>query len=142
MPMIVGQEEELDPVKTLTGYTYIIDFVLILIVIVVYTIVLVMICTRRELQPLKVKNYKLIFCSVFASGLLIVSNLALKIIKNYMHDLFNHFQDKDKELLESNTLKQLHDASCLIKTFHGGILAPMMLVPYFFRAFKLKAIFD
>jgi hypothetical protein len=38
---------------------------------------------RRELQPLKVKSFRLIFVSVIASGLMIISNLSIKLLKNY-----------------------------------------------------------
>lgn len=79
----------------MSRWVYIFDFVLIFIILALYTTVLVTICKRRELQPLKVKNYKLIFLSVFASGLMIISNLTLKIIKNYMRDLYGSFTDKN-----------------------------------------------
>ena len=70
--------------------------------LVIYTVTLTQICRRRELQPLKVKNYKLIFCSVFASGMLVISNLALKIIKNYMNDIIDKLSDD--EIVESKLL--------------------------------------
>lgn len=132
----------LGPRDILTQWVYIFDFTLIFIILALYMTVLVMICKRRELQPLKVKNYKLIFLSVFASGLLIISNLTLKILKNYMRDLYGSFSNKNEQLVTDKTIEGLHSASCLIKTCHGCIFAPMMLIPYFFRALKLKAIFD
>ena len=45
----LGHANEPKPADILFGVTYIIDFVLIFIALVVYTITLSMICRRREL---------------------------------------------------------------------------------------------
>lgn len=135
--------EPLSPRQVLAKPNFVIDLCLIFIVTVLYAVLLTMICKRKELQPLKVKNVRLIFCSVLSSGLLIISNLTIKILKNYGVALTQAYEKDDFDGLSKDaTLDTLHQSACLIKTAHGCLFAPLMLLPYFFRAIKLKSLFD
>ena len=124
--------------------SYIIDLTLIGIIIVFTMVLMIMIVLRRELQPLKVKNWALILCSVFGCSLIIISNLGVKIIKNYTTYLNVWFIEHDKnpgDKSDDEYLRNVLDVTCMFKTCHSCIFTPLLILPYFFRAYKLSSIF-
>lgn len=60
------------------------DLTFIAVVIIVYLYVIVMIIRRRDLQPIKLKGYKLITMSLIGSVLIIVADFLVKILNTYI----------------------------------------------------------
>ena len=56
----------------------IVDLVVSGIFLICYLIVFILLCKRKDIQPIKMRNFGLIFTSVLASGLIFNSNMILK----------------------------------------------------------------
>ena len=52
--------------------------------VLIYLIVIVLIVKRRELQPIKLKGWRLIIISLIGSGFLFISDFLGKIFKSYL----------------------------------------------------------
>ena len=59
----------------------------------VYAIVIILIVKRRELQPIKMKGWRLIVVSLMGSGFLLISEFLAKVFKS--------------QLVENNTIKAM-----------------------------------
>lgn len=62
------------------------DFSVMAAIVVVYVIVLVLIVKRRELQPIKLKGWRLICISLVGSCAIIFCDFLIKIFRSFLEE--------------------------------------------------------
>jgi ascorbate-specific PTS system EIIC-type component UlaA len=77
-------QEEIDHIHSFYEHSRFIDTILVVVMFVIYTVVIFLIIRRRNLQPIKMKGFKLISISILGSGLIIESLLTMKILESYV----------------------------------------------------------
>ena len=55
------------------------------IVLLIYVYVIIMIIRRRDLQPIKLKGYKLVTMSLIGSALMVIADFLVKILNTYIN---------------------------------------------------------
>lgn len=127
---------------------------IIAVIVLVLTIVLIgLIIRRKELQPIKVKGWKLITLSIFGNSMAILVDFLIK--NNYSvlaenEDIINSDITHKANLnmitdgafpLNELEIQQVYEYNCMAQSLRSCFFGPLFLLPYFLRAIRLLSIF-
>lgn len=106
-----------------------------------------MIIRRKDLQPIKVKGWRLILLSLVGNTFIIAGQLFVKVNFSFI------LEDNELNLagkptnptedvpLEPSTIMNIYGGNCLAQDLEFCFFFPLFIIPYFLRAIRLITIF-
>ena len=127
-------------------------------IVVVYVIVIIMIVKRRELQPIKLKGWRLICISLVGSCAIIFCDFLIKIFRSFLEEnlqISQYYPDfrgaalpgatNDCDYPWSNRCNYEHTVRqgiCLMQSLRYCFFRPIFVIPYLLRTMRIYTVFS
>lgn len=110
-------------------------------------IVLFMFAKRRDLQPIRVKGWKLVFMSLLGNLCIVIMDIVIKILRSYIIEndtivSLSDFTPNAEFPFSDETEAQYSNGSCFAQSLRFCFFFPLFIVPYFLRGIRLLKIFQ
>ena len=106
----------------------------------VYVIALiVLILTRREMLPIKIKSPRLMLLSIFANLFIIISVSIIQVSEEHCVNTYQQSQAEENEICK---YKILETFSIILGYVIIGFTEPLAVIAYVLRAIRLRDIYD
>jgi len=122
-----------------------IDIAVVTTLMIINISVITFIIRRRQLQPIKVKGWKLITLSLIGNMLVIFSDFFIKYSKSFLNEneqLVENGYPALWNLNDANSAKQhINETMCTSQSLRVCLFWPVFFIPYFLRSIRLMKIF-